>query len=296
VGFGALDGVQWQFEVQLHDDGWVVYDKELAGGPGGRAGVHEHPDLWDDPVQYARDQLDEALAELVDVGEGLGMRRARIAMWPYGGSRQDPLAVLQATDEQLALGRLRNAANDVQWAVRELEKARARLRSQVIAADAVDRLGRNKIARELEDGGWSRRLILQFLAGRDLVRSVQRALPRQWSTECPWEYDPRDAWEVRLGPFWCGPVEFDLDATGRVSLCLIDRDGPPQPDPDADDDERKRYEQDAAARACTAARTIVPLLQRAGFELVAADGRSAGVDELAGGRSVTVRKAAAGTC
>lgn len=295
MGSGELDGVQWQFEVQLRDADWVVYDEELAGGPGGCTGVHEHPDLWDEPVQYAQDQLDEALVELVDVAEGLGMRRARIVMWPYGGARENPLVVLQATDEQLAVGRLRNAANDVQWAAGELEKARARLRSQVIAADAVDHLGRNKIARELEDGGWSRRLVLQFLAGHDLVCAVQRALPPQWSTDSPWEYDPRDAWQARLGPFWCGPVELELDATGRVSLRVIDRDGPPEPDLHADDEERERYEHDAATRARTAARTILPMLRRAGFDLVAADGSAVGADQLASARSVTVRKTDVGS-
>lgn len=295
MGLRGLDGVEWQFEVQLREADWVVYDQELAGGLSGCAGVHEHPDLWDDPVQYARDQLDKALAELVDVGEGLGMRRARIVMWPYGGSRQDPLAALQATDEQLAVGRLRNAANDVQWASGELEKARARLRSQVIAADAVDHLGRNRIARELEDGGWSRRLVLQFLAGYDLVRAVQRALPKQWSTASPWDYDSRDAWQVRLGPFWCGPLELELDANGRVSLCLIDRDGPPEPDLDADDDERDQYEQEAVARLRALARTVLPLLRRAGFDLVTDDGHAVDAERLAGGRAVMIRKAAPGT-
>lgn len=69
-------------------------------------------------------------------------------VWEGDTTAGEPVVVLRATDEQLALGRLRRAAGEVHHALNLVEQARRRLRAQVIESNTVDRLGRNQIARE----------------------------------------------------------------------------------------------------------------------------------------------------
>jgi len=235
MAMGAVDSVLWRLEVQLGESAdWTVYNKDLIGDARTDcAGVHENPNLIDDPVEYAQFQLDHALCELAGVAGPLGMQRARVVLWEEGDSPEAPLVVLQATAEQLAIGRLRAAAWDVEDAVHAVDAARTRLRNQAIVAAAHDRLGRNQIARELENGGLSRRLVLQFLAGHDLVQAALRALPTEWPTTEDWEEEaswPYDPGAEQLGPYFSGPVSLELDATGRVTFALYDYGGPFPPD------------------------------------------------------------------
>jgi hypothetical protein len=75
-----------------------------------------------------------------------------------------------------------------------------------------------------------------------------------------------------------------LDATGQVTLRLIDVDGPEDPrvtNPWAAEDEIEAYERGAAARAFAKAEKIVPLLHLAGFHLTTAKDKEARVTDLA---------------
>jgi hypothetical protein len=161
-----------------------------------------------------------------------------------------------------------------------------RLRNQVIAE--IGHLGRNQIAREIE-GAWTRRLILQFLAGYDLIRVILRVLPRDWPRSSPSRdgVPPEDRaahGEEHLGPYYCGPACLTLDATGRVALRLIDIGGPEDPratSPWTTEEEIEDYERGAAARAFAQAEKIVPLLHRAGFHLTTAEDKEARATDLA---------------
>jgi len=83
------------------------------------------------------------------------------------------------------------------------------------------------------------------------------------------------------------PVTFalvNLDATGQVTLRLIDFDRSEDPrliDPWADGEEVEDYERSAAARALNWAEKIIPLLHKAGFHLTTAEGKEARVPDLA---------------
>jgi hypothetical protein len=212
------------------------------------------------------------------------MSRAPVVLWTSEAAEGDPAIVIGATDEQMAIGRLRAGADEIRDALRSVESARMRLRNQVIAE--IGLLGRNQIAREVE-GTWARRLILQFLAGYDIIRNVLLALPHDWRASSPQRYEPASeedevAPEEYLAPCCHGPVVMNLDATGQVTLRLIDVDRSEDPrliDPWAD--EVEDYERSAAARALNWAEKIIPLLHKAGFHLTTAEGKEARVPDLA---------------
>ncbi len=277
--------ITWRFEMLLHGGTeWLPYNGELLGEDDiwlEHAGTHTLDDYDGDPVEFAKEELDNALSELADDGARLGMARARIVIWRAISAEGDPVVVVQASDEQLATGRLRRVAVDVHIAVRKLEEARKRLRNQVIASGAIDRLGRNHIAREV-DGAWARRLVLQYLAGHDLVRTVQRALPRDWSDLPPYPAEEYVPDEEHLGPYWCGPVRMELDANGQVRLSLADVDGPPYHhlEQDPSDEDIARYNRGVALRAHTNADIVLPLLHRAGIHLRTADNTEARTTDL----------------
>jgi hypothetical protein len=284
------DPISWRFEVQRRDgEVWMPLDGRLLGDDDlgdDHIGMHDMPECWDDPLEFASNELDSVLARLAADCCLLGMYRARIVVWMNETADGDPAIVIQAADEQMAAGRLRGAADEVREALRGVESARMRLRNQVIAE--IGQLGRNQIAREIE-GAWTRRLILQFLAGYDIVQVVLRVLPRDWPRSSPYEYEVPP--ELRtapgkehLGPYYCGPACLQLDGTGQVTVSLVDVDGPEDPratDGWASEDEIEDYERGAASRAVDKAERIVPLLHRAGFHLTTAEGKEARVADLA---------------
>ena len=249
-------------------------------------GTHDMVECWDDPLEFARNELESVLGRLVADCRQLAVTRARIVLWTRETAEGDPAIVIQATDEQMAIGRLHAAADEAKEALRGVEAARKRLRNQVIAQ--IGLLGRNQIAREIE-GAWTRRLILQFLAGYDLIRVILRVLPRDWPRSSPScdgipPKERAEPGEEHLGPYYCGPARLMLDATGQVTLRLISVGGPEDPrltGPWAAEDEIEHYERGAAAGAFARTEKIVPLLHRAGFHLTTAECNEAWVTDLA---------------
>jgi hypothetical protein len=284
------DPITWRFEVQRRDGAeWIPLVGELLGDSDlwdDHLGTHDLPECWDDPLEFASNELNKVLASLALECRQLGMSRARIVLWASATTEGDPAVVIQATDEQMAIGRLRAGADEVRDALRSVESARMRLRNQVIAE--VGLLGRNQIARQVE-GAWARRLILQFLAGYDIIRSVLSVLPRDWLAPSPRKYEPASeeeevASEEYLAPYCHGPVCMSLGTTGQVTLSLIDVDRSEDPrllDPWADGDEVEDYERAAEARALRWAEKIIPLLHKTGFHLTTAEGKEARVPDLA---------------
>lgn len=295
---------KYRFEVHVAEDRnpvppaqWVVYDSELVDEDNVTTGEHCAEEVWDrTPVELAQDRLDEALADLCAYRGGLP---CRIVLWTDEGSPENPTVIISATEDQLAIGRLRAASDDVAHAVGELSAARRRLRNQILAAGAHMGLGRNVIAREVEHGGWSRRLVLQFLAGHDLIRAAQRALPYEWPKDrlgfddSYYHFD-EDSTAEHLGPYWCGPVRMDLNAGGQVFLRMdyndyttidepFNTDDEDQPPPELTEQEMQEAK-DAAARDAAQrtedAELVVNRLRRAGLELRSPSGAEAQAPEL----------------
>lgn len=282
--------ITWRFEVQRCDGAeWTPIDGELLGEDDlwdDHIGTHDMPECWDDPLEFARNELEGVLGRLAADCRQLGVTRSRIVLWTREAAEGDAAIVIQATDEQMAIGRLLAAADEVKEALRGVESARRRLRNQVIAE--IGQLGRNQIAREIE-GAWTRRLILQFLAGYDMIRVILRVLPHDWprSSSSSDGLPPEERaapGDEHLGPYYCGPACLMLDATGQVALRLIDIDGPEDPRVTGRrgaENEIEDYERGAAARAFAKAEKIVPLLHLAGFHLTTAEGEEARVTDLA---------------
>ncbi len=140
----------------------------------------------------------------------------------WEGLRTDgePACVLDATADLLAMGRLEHANRRVQGALREVNHARAQVRAEIIRAAVEHRLTRNTIAR-LTSGALTRRLVLQLLAGHDLIEGIRDALPawsnryRRWYPDVMIDIEDRDY----LGPFCYGPIQLDLDPAVRC-ICV----------------------------------------------------------------------------
>jgi hypothetical protein len=271
---------------------WVVYDSELVGGEDDSTGEHCIEEVWIEvPVDLAQQCLSEALTDLGGFRGGLP---SRIVFWTDEGCAESPTVVIQASEEQMAIARLHAASRAVVEANKALNRARKQLRNQVLAAEVHTHLARNLIAREVEGGGWSRRLVLQFLAGHDLILAARRALPGEWPgyrMGFEEQYYYGEAVTEHLGPYWCGPVCMDLDAAGQVSFWLdyndyysygdddyVDDDYQPQPKP-TEQEARQVAARDAAQRV-EDADVVVSRLRRAGFELRTQTGAEAGVAEL----------------
>lgn len=297
----AAEDLTYRFEVLLggSDSGerWMPYSAAALG-----LGEHEvdsdysddrdMPCIWQEPTEFARAELDQALGAITAVDPGLSrLVGLRVLVWEGLTTDGEPVLVLRATAEQLALGRLRYAAAQVHAALQAVEQARRRLRAQVIEADTTDRLGRNRIAREIE-AAWTRRLILRFLGGHDLIEQIRRALPADWSHHPPFyetfTYGP--AWEQLLEPSWCGPVVLHLAANGQVQLEVIDLKEPPWwYGGDAGEEEVAAYQAQARQRMLETAELVIEALPHHGLQMVTSDGRIADAVAVAGGRVLVGR-------
>jgi hypothetical protein len=278
----------WQFELRLPGrDQWVPITADMAGDQCAELiGTQEMPEIWQDAEETAPIELERVLADLSETGDPLGMTGARIVVWEGIGTDGNPACILEATADQLAAGRLEQANCQVQGALREVELARARVRAQIIRASIENRLSRNTIAR-LVSGALTRRLVLQLLAGYDLIEGIRDALQSSWTNRYRrWYPMPEPELEDEyLGPFCYGPVHLDLDPSGQVRLRLADVDGahePGIPKPDEDDDEEAERArcQALAERACGYAGEVLPLLAKARFILRKPDGGAASADDL----------------
>lgn len=293
------EDLTWRFELRLprRPDRWVpvtkdMLDDEDAAFYADHVGTKEMPCIWKDADEVAPDELGQVLVDLIEVGEPLGMSGARIVVWEGIGTDGDPALILEATADELAVGRLELANRGVQDALQEVERARTGVRARIVKAANENRLSRNMIARAV-NGALSRRLVLQFLAGHDLVEAVRDAL-QSWlgghSVYQRWyDYDPyglRDDDEEYLGPFCFGPVCLELEASGQVYLHLVmPRDDDPEL-PDFEDEEAFQASERAflEARAKFAQKypaEVLPLLTKAGFRLLRADNAPASVEDLA---------------
>lgn len=292
------DDLTWRFEVTMRDhDGWVPITRDLLGADeplyGDIVDTMEMIGIHREPADAAKDELDEALAGLAAFGQGRGMTGARIVVWDDVGVEGDPAIVLEATADQLAAGRLRVSTIDVDVARREVENARTRVRNEIIRASTVDRLGRNMIARNVE-GAWTRRLVLGFLAGHDLVEAIRDALPESLRWAAPDGYYPEPG-EEYLGPYFCGPVQIDLETNGQVYLQLLDLDRvgdeentSPRPNDSEDPDGTARVK---SARLHRLAGKVLSCLTKAGIQLHTGDKSPATEEDLAVGSRLLVTEA-----
>ncbi|WP_284741651.1 hypothetical protein [Amycolatopsis sp. RTGN1] len=292
------DDLTWRFEVKMRDhDGWVPITRYLLGADeplyGDIVDTMEMIGIHREPADAAKDELDEALAGLAAFGQGRGMTGARIVVWDDVGAEGDPAVVLEATADQLAAGRLRVSTIDVDAAKREVEDARTRVRNEIIRAATVDRLGRNMIARNVE-GAWARRLVLGFLAGHDLVEAIRDALPESLRWAAPDGYYPEPG-EEYLGPYFCGPVQIDLEASGQVYLRLLNPDRPgaeenasPHRNESADPEGTAR---EKPARMHRLAETVLSRLTSAGIHLQTGDRSPAAEEHLVAGTRLLATEA-----
>ncbi len=276
------ESLSWRFEVRVHGRaGWLPYDRDLwpiePRWPD-CLGVQRFDDCWDNPLDIATREFDDALSTLAGLGVEIGVVAARIMLWRGESTTGDAAIVLTATDEQMTVGRLRYAVNDVRRAIELVDEARTRLRDQIVAADHAF-VGRNQIARETE-GAWTRRLVLQFLAGYDLVREFTRMLPHSWERSAP--CDAEQPWDHsrHLGPYWCGPVVLELEPAGEVKIGLVDRYRPDQPDlEEASEEELETLATDSRLRIHEHALSVLSTVQR-GYQLTTPQGAVAGLEDL----------------
>lgn len=293
------EDLTWRFELRLrYPDRWVPITTDMVDEHdehdeyAEHVGTKEMPEIWRDADEAAPDELHRVLADLIEVGEPLGMTGARIAVWEGIGTDGDPAVVLEATADQLAVGELELANRQVQDALREVERARARVRARIIKTASENRLGRNMIARAVS-GALSRRLVLQFLTSYDLVEAIREALQSRWGSRSTYQrwYDDwnnglRESDELYLGPFRFGPVRLDLEPNGHVYLHLVKADGPVDDWIDPDDNEAREaadraYMQARIEHAQKYAAEVLPLLTKAGFRLLHPDDTPASVEDLA---------------
>lgn len=281
------EDLTWRFELRLPGhDRWMPVTTDIADDAhAAHVGTKEMPCIWQDADEAAPWELKQVLADLVETGDPLRMTGARIVVWEGIGTGGEPACVLEATADQLAMGRLEYANRQVQWALHEVELARTQVRTQIIIAATENRLGRNTIAR-LVSGALTRRLVLQLLAGYDLIEGIQDALPpgsdryRRWYPETL--TDPEE--HHHLGPFCHGPIQLDLEPNGQVYLHLLDVDRPHESDLslfDEDEDAERADRQAQAERARGYAEEVLPVLRKAGFALHRRDGAAASIDDLA---------------
>jgi hypothetical protein len=278
----------WRFELCLPDpERWVPVTTDMVNDEyAEHVGTKEMVDIWQDADEAAPSELDQVLPDLVDTGDPFGMTGARIVVWEGVGDDGAPACVLEATADQLAAARLEHANRQVQTALHEVDVARTQVRAQIIKAATENRLGRNTIAR-LVNGALTRRLVLQLLAGYDLIEAVRDALPSRTGRYRRWYQHPVPEPEDHyLGPFCYGPIRLDLEPSGQVHLRLVDVDGPRESDipaPTEHDNEgtEHAYRQALTERARGYAEEVLPVLTEAGFALHRSDGTPASVDDLA---------------
>lgn len=181
---------------------WVRFDRtrEYESGAQECDGIFVDFDCYRDPLTLAVEELGRYLPDILsaepvevtyddgpEVERRLRWAGVRVRVWDTddvpddgaGDARKvacEPLALVQATFEQMATGRLASAASGVLAAQHDMDAARAKLRRQIVAA-ADDGVGRNHIARVTERA-LARRLVLQHLVAHDIRRQAERALPK----------------------------------------------------------------------------------------------------------------------
>lgn len=250
-----VDGgrVLWRYEVRTcARPRWCRFCSDLwdegdaPAPPPMSAQVEEIDPYYGDAVELATRELDDALPEIVGAGAALDIQAVRIALWVTpedaaedatcgGCPDREPDVVLTAGTAQLVAARLEWDAHLVARAQAVLDGARARLRRRILTTDRARPrpLGRNEIARAAADG-LSRRPVLAFLAGRDLIDAAFAALPAHWPRDRSADSGAVADLTGFFGPaepirYRCGPAMFDLDAGGTVRLRVDAAGGGPDP-------------------------------------------------------------------
>ncbi|MFI7536676.1 hypothetical protein [Streptosporangium sp. NPDC049376] len=201
----------------------------------------------------------------------------RIAVWrQYDQIEGEPVIVLPASTEQLALARLQGGVEEVELALRQLEEARRRLRRRAAAASSDDHLGRNQIARVLK-GAWSRRLVLFYLSGYGLITMAQASLPHNWARTSPWaEWEDPTLEDGDHDLYWYGRLPMRLHTDGTVTARVFaDRE------PDWREGAEDGVDDESDKIAWETAKIVPPALARVGLVLHGADGTPADVARLA---------------
>src|SRR5690349_1754434 len=88
------DPITWRFEVQRCDGAeWMPLDSELLREDDlwdDHIGTHDMPECWDDPLEFARNELESVLGRLVADCRQLGVTQARIVLWTRETAEGDP--------------------------------------------------------------------------------------------------------------------------------------------------------------------------------------------------------------
>ncbi len=290
-----MNDVTFRYEVRLAER-WVPYTAEALGvgeddvepGLHGLHGMRNIPVIFEPRNEFAARELDRALDRITAEDPGLqDFTGLRILLWDTEPDLAEgtPDVIVTATDQQLGFGRLRRARAGVTAATEALTQARARLRAQTVIAAFDDGLGRNQIARET-DRALVRRLVLQYLAGHDLVHEVLAALPTDWPRRDGDPYtrysgsEPAEPWEKRLGPFWCGPVKLEISTQGVVGLTVIAGTGP-GPHYEATDDQLPESDPAEQQKSREAAEVVDDALRHRGLMAFCIDGKDPGIEKVA---------------
>jgi hypothetical protein len=249
---------------------WTRFDQVEENAPGGEyTGDITSYDVCD-PVQFAVDELENALPDIVsvepvyeDYETGAERRQfwaaVRVRVWPGGPDDLigQPVALVQATPDQLARARVKAAAREVEDAQRAVEDARSRLRGQIVAADIAG-VGRNQIAR-ITDQALARRLVLRHLAAHDLRAQALRLLPKEVGDQVDITIDTGDEVHLSLRPAGLNDVQLEARLTTQEAG-------------------------DLQQRAVVLAETVTTSLTRGSLLLLNADGSPARTVDLAPGR------------
>lgn len=277
----------WSFQVRRRGNPeWLSFDEFTFPDiplDDSYSGLQATECWYENPLDFASRELNLSLGPIL--GSLANVERIRISVWMTEEPPHDPFTILQATDQQMEIGQLRGARQNVIDASAVLEGARARLRDQILRMHSQQLLGVNKIAHEVENGGLSRRLVLGLIGGREIIRQIQWIVA---GSHEPVFLGPGPSWSLRplqeySGPFECGPLILTLDADGTVRVQLDYREYDRECDGfDGDEDDcQQEYRKRVLAKAGAIAADVVPRLRDKGFVLLNADESVAGVGELA---------------
>ncbi|UVS78414.1 hypothetical protein [Actinokineospora sp. UTMC 2448] len=147
----TTEDLTWRFELRLSNrERWVPITAKIAGdeydGCAEHVGTKEMPGIWQDAAEAAPEELGRVLPLLAETVDRLGMTGARIVVWEGLCAKGDPACVLEATADQLAIGRLEHTNPLVQKALQDVTRRIWTAKTHATSADPGTCRGRGRVA------------------------------------------------------------------------------------------------------------------------------------------------------